>query len=147
MQRREVHLRLVSRCACPGMLLPSLTSASVQAVVSLRDNAVLQAQLTSRPIDLLRLANNGTGASSERSRGRWIVLIILPRRELLYECVRGAGLTCRCVLTSTAAAGFDCRFDGVEASRSLPLLPPVDPVFCKPGNLTCRPAIGAKRPL
>lgn len=102
MQRREVHLRLVSRCACPRMLLPSLTSASVQAVVSLRDNAVLQAQLTSRPIDLLRLANNGTGASSERSRGRWIVLIILPRRELLYECVRGAGLTCRCVLTSTA---------------------------------------------
>ncbi|TKA51757.1 hypothetical protein B0A53_05441 [Rhodotorula sp. CCFEE 5036] len=30
--------------------------------------------------------------------------------------------------------GFDCKFTGVDPKKALPLLPPVDPVFCAPGN-------------
>lgn len=45
------------------------------------------------------------------------------------------------------AAGFDCKFTGVDPEKALPLLPPVDPVFCAPGNNSCNLAVGAKRPL
>ncbi|GAA5862792.1 hypothetical protein JCM3774_001922 [Rhodotorula dairenensis] len=43
--------------------------------------------------------------------------------------------------------GFDCKFTGVDPKNALPLLPPIDPVFCAPGNISCSPAVGAKRPL
>ncbi|KWU44348.1 hypothetical protein RHOSPDRAFT_34138 [Rhodotorula sp. JG-1b] len=43
--------------------------------------------------------------------------------------------------------GFDCKFTGVDPKKALLLLPPIDPVFCAPGNESCRLAVGAKRPL
>ncbi|BGP58130.1 hypothetical protein JCM8202v2_005789 [Rhodotorula sphaerocarpa] len=43
--------------------------------------------------------------------------------------------------------GFDCRFTEVDPHQALPLLPPIDPVFCAPGNQSCSLAVGAKRPL
>ncbi|GAA5989925.1 hypothetical protein JCM10908_002380 [Rhodotorula pacifica] len=43
--------------------------------------------------------------------------------------------------------GFDCTFTGVAPEKALPILPPVDPVFCASGNSSCTIATGAKRPL
>ncbi|CEQ41736.1 SPOSA6832_03495 [Sporobolomyces salmonicolor] len=42
---------------------------------------------------------------------------------------------------------FDCAITNVDPTLAAPILPVVDPVWCAPGNTTCQPAAGAKRPL
>ncbi|GAA5895666.1 hypothetical protein JCM5296_003773 [Sporobolomyces johnsonii] len=42
---------------------------------------------------------------------------------------------------------FDCAITNVDPTLAAPILPVVDPVWCAPGNTTCQPATGAKRPL
>ncbi|GAA5962843.1 hypothetical protein JCM8115_001977 [Rhodotorula mucilaginosa] len=67
------------------------------------------------------------------------LLTLRDRNDLLRLANNGTG--------NFYMTGFDCKFTGVDPKKALPLLPPVDPVFCAPGNDSCSLAVGAKRPL